>query len=316
MYSGLGIGKIQGVALRSFFVCLGVALMLALPGASLAQARKPVVAIYKMEDLTRSGQEQTLSTMIETAISATSKFRVMERSRLGTLVGEQGRAKAGLITTDTPGRVGGFEGADFLIYGTITTLSSVAKSDLGSSLAAGLFAQPGTSTPSCNVTVATLSIDIKITDAKTGEVRYVSRIDETQKSAARCGGAGQIDSSALLRAAADNIAGKLVTAIYPIQVAAVQSDGTVVLNYGEGTVAVGAVLAAYSKGEAIKDPATGEVLSYNEEKLGFLRVTEVTGRVSRAMPASAFAVPLAVGSIVRPATQADVNALSKPSRRR
>jgi hypothetical protein len=75
-------------------------------------------------------------------------------------------------------------------------------------------------------------------------------------------------------------------------------------------------LAVYSKGEAIKDPATGEVLSYNEEKLGFLRVTEVNGRVSRAMPASAFATPLAVGSIVRPATQADVNALNKPSKRR
>ena len=275
-----------------------------------------MVAIYQMEDLTNSGQAQTLSTMIETAISATSKFRVMERSRMGTLVGEQGRAKAGLITSDTPGRVGGFEGADFLIYGTITTLSFVAKSDLGTSLAAGLFAQQGTTVPSCNVTVATLGIDVKITDARTGEVRYVSRIDQTQKSAARCGGAGEIDSSALLRAAADNIAGKLVTAIYPIQVAAVQGDGTVVLNYGEGTVTVGSVLAVYSKGEAIKDPATGEVLSYNEEKLGFLRVTEVNGRVSRAMPASAFATPLAVGSIVRPATQADVNALNKPSKRR
>ena len=42
-----------------------------------------------MDDVARSGQADQFSRMLETAITATSKFRVIERERLGELVGEQ-----------------------------------------------------------------------------------------------------------------------------------------------------------------------------------------------------------------------------------
>lgn len=295
------------------FTVLIAALAAMLPAAAPAQQRKPSVAVVKIDDLSGSDQSDRLSTMIETAVASTGKFRLIERQQMGKLMGEQVRARGGVVTTNTPGRVGGFEGVDYLIYGTITGLSARNSADMGSTMLAGLLGNKGTT---CSNMVATLAIDIKITDSDTGEIKYVTRIAESQKSATACGNKASVDTALLMRSAADKVASGLVTAIYPIQVAAVHGDGTLVLNYGEGAVQPGAVMAVFARGESIRDPSSGEVIGSTETKLGLVRVTEVTGRVSKAVPAAPFATAPAVGSIVRPATVEDMRAVAKPAKRR
>lgn len=280
-----------------------------------AQQGKPIVAIYQMDDVARSGQADAFSRMLETTIQATNKFRVIERERLGKLVGEQARAKSGLITTNRPGRMGGFEGADFLIYGSITTVSVSRKNDVGAQFLNNMFNANPQGNATCRNAVVTIGIDIKITDADTGEVRYVRRIDETRKSEAACGQEAQIDTTLLLRSAADKIAAGLITAIYPMQVAAAQADGTIVLNYGEGSVTPGATMGVFTKGESIRDPATGEVIGNDETLLGLIQVTDVQARFSKATPITPFPAAPAVGSIVRLATDSDLARFKKGKRR-
>lgn len=283
------------------------------PGIVFAQSAKPTVAVARIDDLTHSGQADKLSAMIASAVAATGKFRLIERQQLGQLVGEQARAKGGMVTTNTPGRVGGFEGIDYLIYGTITSISAKKTSDIGSNMLAGLMGNKGAN---CTNTSATLALDIKITDTDSGEIKYVTHIDETQKAAASCDGDSNIDSGLLIRSAADKVASGLVTSIYPIQVAAVQADGQFVLNYGEGAVQPGSVMAVYAKGEAIRDPSTGEVIGSNESKLGLIRVTEILGRMSKAVPATTFSGSVPVGSVVRPASVTEVKALAVANKKR
>lgn len=279
-----------------------------------AQQGKPVVAIYQMDDLANTGKADMFSRMIETTISSTGKFRVIERERLGKLEGEQTRARAGQVTTNRPGRVGGFEGADYLIYGSITSVSVGRKANIGMSLLGGLVGPSSKAGPQCSNAVVTLSIDIKITDADTGEVKYVTRIDETQKSAAVCDGTPQIDHALLFRSAADKISTALVTTIFPIQIAAVQGDGTIILNYGEGAVTSGRVMGVFTKGEVIIDPATQERIGDNEELIGLIQITDVTPRFSKAVPTAGFDTPPTVGAIVRPATQTDINRFKRRKR--
>ena len=138
----------------------------------------------------------------------------------------------------------------------------------------------------------------------------------SRKSAAACNTGAQIDTAALLRGAAEKVATGLVTSIYPIQIAAVQGDGTIVLNYGDGTVLPGQVLGVYAKGAAIIDPATGEAIGSDEQKLGFIRITEVNGRISRAVTHTPFAYAPAIGSIVRPASPADIKAMANPKKKK
>jgi curli biogenesis system outer membrane secretion channel CsgG len=269
-----------------------------------------------MDDLAQTGQAQTFSTMIETSVASTGRFRVIERERISRLLAEQGRARSGVVTSRNRGRVGGFEGIDYLIYGSITSVGVNARTDIGSSIVGGLLSglQGRNGNVHCANQAATLAIDIRITDADSGEIRNVSRISETQRVAMVCNGQSQIDVPLLMRAASERIAGALVTAIYPIQIASVQVDGTFILNYGDGTIQTGAVMVVYTRGQPIRDPATGQVIGNDETKLGLIQVNDVTGRMSRAVAVSTFVSPPAVGSIVRPASQADIQAVSRANR--
>lgn len=278
-----------------------------------AQAGKPIVAIYQMDDLAKSGQAETFSAMIETAISQTQKFRVMERSRMAKLLSEQGKARSGLVTSNSPRRTGGFEGVDYLIYGSITSITVQKKQDIAASLLGGVLSGKGNS--SCAATLAVLGADIKITDSDTGEVRYVTRIDQEAKSGASCDGSTNVDVSALLRGAADSIATGLVTAVYPVQVAAIQPDGTMILNYGSSSLFQGQVLKLFQKGEPILDPATGAVLASNDFELGMIVVTDVTPQISRARAVTPFAAAPTIGAIARPVSDAEAKAALKPARK-
>ena len=103
--------------------------------AAPSQVHKPIVSVDNIEDLAHTGQAGVLRQMIETAVVNTGKFRVMERGTQGTgvLIGEQQRAKAGLVTSNTPGKIGGFEGVDYNVYGTITTAGASTSRDVGRS---------------------------------------------------------------------------------------------------------------------------------------------------------------------------------------
>ena len=278
-----------------------VLLALAAPAPALAQKGMPIVTVRQMDDLAGTGQAAAFSTMIQTAVAGTGKFRTIESS-FAHLRDQQELGNSGMVTTRTPGKKGGFEGADFLIYGTITSGSAGRQADMGADMGralAGRMLGVSLGGGGCAKAVATLGVDIKIVDGATGEIRYANQINRTSTSATSCSGNPQTDVTNLLRAAANQIATGLVTTIYPIKVAAVQADGTLMLNYGEGAVLTGSLLNVYGPGQKIIDPDTGKVLSEEGAQIGTVRVTEVTPRFSKAAAVGAFSQPAAIGYIVR-----------------
>jgi curli biogenesis system outer membrane secretion channel CsgG len=274
-------------------------------GTTWAQGQ-PTVAIVKIDDNAGSGQSNTLTQMMLTALASTQKFRVMEREQLDVLMQEQQRAGAGLVKSRNGGEMGGFEGADYLIYGTITTLSATKKSNFGATLGMSLLAGEGAQPTNCYSGEVTLSLDIRITEAATGQIRYVQRIDETKKAGTICGeGVPQTNATELFRSAADQVASGLVTTVYPIKVAAVQGDDSMTLNYGMGTLQVGDFVTVFRPGEVVIDPDTGKPLGSSEEFLGIAQVTDVQTSFSKARPKAGFDFPAAARDIVRASTQDD-----------
>jgi len=298
----------------AFATIVGVSLGFTSPATAQDDAR-PVVGIAQMEDLSGGGNAENFVAMIETAIIGSGKFRIIERARLSTLLEEQGLALSGTTTTNAPGQVGGFEGVDYLVYGTISSISPPIASDLGGSLLRGMLGGRRTASD-CYKTRVRMEADIRITDTETGEVRYATRISEEQDSATVCGGGSQIDSSALLRSSADQIATGLVTAIFPIQVAAIQGDGTIILNFGEGAVQPGDFLMIYGEATEIPDPSGTGTIRIDGEQQGAIQVTDTQTGFSRAVQVSQFSVPLAVGAIARPVDEDVVKDLQKAQRRR
>jgi curli biogenesis system outer membrane secretion channel CsgG len=293
------------VVLRLKFLVSIISGFLAFSGTALAQGQ-PTVAIVKVDDNAGSGQSNTLTQMMLTALASTQKFRVMEREQLDVLMQEQQRAKAGQVKSRNGGNVGGFEGADYLVYGTITTLSASKKSNFGASLGMAMLAGENAQPTNCYSGEVTLSLDIRITEAATGQIKYVQRIDETRKAGTICGeGVPQTNATELFRSAADRVASGLVTTVYPIKVAAVQGDGSMTLNYGTGTLKVGDFVTVFSPGEAVTDPDTGKSLGSSEEFVGIAQVTDVQTSFSKARPVAGFDFPTAARDIVRASTQDD-----------
>lgn len=325
----------MAIALKvAFFYCLGRAFesgghmgklirtltlisVLLISNVASAQSHQPIVAVAKIDDLANSGQSAALTAMILSAVAGTSKFRVMERQQLGNLVSEQGLARNGMVTSRNGGKVGGFAGVDYLIYGSITTFSASKKADMGSTFLGNLLSgKNSTTNVTCYKGTVTLSLDIKITDGESGQIRYVKRLDEVQNAGTICGGGvPEANASALLRSAADKVATGLVTAVYPIKVADVQDDGTITLNYGEGAVKVGDFLAVFTQGKVVMDPDTGQPMGNSEIRLGLIQITDVQTRMSKAKPVAGFATPAQVRAIVRPATQDDIAAF-KPGKKK
>jgi hypothetical protein len=161
-----------------------------------------------------------------------------------------------------------------------------------------------------------MEADIRITDTNTGEVRYATRISQEQQSATVCGGGTQIDSAGLLRASADSIATGLVTTIFPIQVAAIQGDGTVILNYGSGALAIGDFLMIYGETTEVPDPSGTGTIKIDGERIGAIQVTDVQTTFSRAVQVTPFNVPLSVGTVARPVEAAVVKSMQKPPKKK
>jgi len=296
-------------------VTLAVAGLFSIAAHDAAQAQsagQPIVAVAQIDDNAGSGQSKTLTQMMLTAIAATQKFRVMERGQLDVLVQEQQRAKSGLVTSRNGGKVGGFQGADYLIYGTITTLSATKKSDFGATFGMALLSGDKQQQTNCYGGEVTLSLDIRITDGETGQIKYVKRLDEKKKAGTICGeGVPQVNATELFRSAADKVATGLVTTVYPMKVANAQSDGTLMLNYGEGSVKLNDLVAIFRTGEAVIDPDTGKQLGSSEQRIGVVQITDVQSSFSKARPAAGFETPAQARDIARMATDDDLSAYPK-----
>ena len=284
---------------------------------ALAQGpRLPGVAIVEIDDIAQSGKAAALTAMIQSSIAATNKFRVIEREQLAKLERKQTLEKRGTITSRDNGRIGGFEGADYLIYGSITTLSASKKSDMGATLIRGIFSSQGSQSQSCYTGKITLGLDIKISDKQTGQIRYVKRIDESQSSSICGDEIPQADSTVLMRSAADKVASGLITSVFPIKVADVGSDGVITLNYGEGSLRSGDYLTIFEPGKALVDPDTGAPMGTSERRIGIVEVIDVQSRFSRAKAVAGFTMdPPQVRFVARTMTKDDQEAF-KPGKKK
>ena len=233
-------------------------------------ANKPVVGIGEITSNV-GGNPQSFQTMLETAISQTNKFELMERSRMDDLLGEQALSAGGL--TQGSGEIGGLGGIDYLVYGSITKLGT--KSD---AVALGGIAAGGQK--------AEMSVDIRIVDTSTGSIR----ISKTVQKQASSGGGFAMEGFAVggeeadplgevQRLTANAVAALLAMEIFPIKVINV-SKGQAYVNYGPPSVEKGMFLQIIELGEGFMDPDTGEMLGQDETYIGAIKITDVKSKFS------------------------------------
>ncbi len=274
---------------------------------------KVIIGVGEITDNVGSANPENFQTMLETLLVQTNKFDVIERARLDEILNERGLSMVGIA--DGQQDIGGIQGVDYLIYGAFTKLG---RSQKQSNLAIiGI---------NKNDKDYEAAVDLRIVDVANGKMVLADTVEVASESGssftiAGLQGYGAIGTSGsegdplsdVQRLAAIELAGVITTAISPIKVAAVQSDGTVILNYGDSVLADEEFLKIYRLGEGFVDPDTGELLGAEEIEVGALQVVDPLDKYSKTKVVLGDSPQ--VGDIARKLNEDDAKAVEKAAKK-
>lgn len=257
------------------------------PAAAQAQ-QKPLIGIVR---ITYNNQQlDNLRMMIESALIATNRFRVISVS--------QAELDSRLDLQNNPNRsargVGPAAGVDFFVQGMVTNYGTSNKS---------LFPL------SCVQSIATLSLDLRVIDMKTMEYMAGPHMDKKANGPVVCGETATSqapDAASMFRPIADEIASNVVFLINPISVVAMMPNGNIILNYGDGVLKVGEQMEI--KQVDYIQTSTGR--ERVETPVGQIEVTSLSPRTSiaklvRGCAAAVGHVAVRTAAKVRPMSERD-----------
>lgn len=239
-----------------------------------------------------SGAGQGISNLLTNELVKDGTYILIERSQIQKVLAEQNFGKSGRIEPSTAAQIGRVLGVDAVLIGSITQFNVTGSSTGGS--VGKLFGLGGKKKKQ----QATVQLATRLVSTSTGEILSTAEgIGKADKSTggARIFGIGadsDADHSEQLLGEASTVAVKsLVTelvaaspklntlpAIAPVEemVVADVSAGEVTFNKG-GTHGFrpGMIVSVERVIKDIKDPATGQVIRRQTQKLGQIQLTEV-----------------------------------------
>jgi curli biogenesis system outer membrane secretion channel CsgG len=222
----------------------------------------------------KNSKAVNFQTMLETQLTQTNRFKIIERNRIGEVLSEQA-LQGEFSGNGTVMKVGA---VDYIVYGSITKFGSKEK-------------RVATSGISVVKIISEFGVDLKVVDVLTGEVRKAETVELSMEvgSGTRTQGFGTSDVKAdplsdIQRAAAKLAAATIAESIFPIKVAAWDDEGQNCcgyLNYGDAILSVGDQLRIMKQGKAFVDPDTGISLGAREREIAKIKVIEVTDQFSK-----------------------------------
>jgi curli biogenesis system outer membrane secretion channel CsgG len=145
-------------------------------------AEKPSIGIADFKNDTSAGwwyggAGHDLAGMLSNELSATEKFRMVERDKLGPVLAEQDLASSGRVSKGSAAKIGKLTGAKYLVMGTVSAYEEKTQGG-GGGISFGGISVGGKKDD------AYIAVDIRVVDTTTGEITYTRTIE------ARSGGYG------------------------------------------------------------------------------------------------------------------------------
>ncbi len=138
-------------------------------------AGKPAIGVAEFKNESgagwwRGGVGWELSGMLSNELSSSGDFRVLERSKLNNVLEEQNLAASGRVRSGTGAKMGQVTGADYLVFGTVTSYEENTASTGGGLSFRGISLGGKKSE-------AYIAVDVRVVNASTGEVDYSRTIE-------------------------------------------------------------------------------------------------------------------------------------------
>jgi curli biogenesis system outer membrane secretion channel CsgG len=271
---------------------------------------KPTIAVMKFENRASFPLGWNLGggmqEILVDRLMATSRYHVIERQELGSVLGEIQFQQSGATRPQGKAATGRIKNCQYLIKGVITDFGHVSSKSGGAA-----FGDLGAIFGSSNQAV--MGVILYVVDVESGEVIASESISEsvgagdvsvdTAYKGVAFGGSsfyrtplGKATAKVVERAVR-RITAAIAAQPWEPRVALVQEDGSVVINGGrDRNVKIGAEFDVLEEGPPILDPATGDVIGYSQGKeVGRLIVTEVRERFAVATIAEGRAADFRIG---------------------
>ena len=293
------------------FVVLGVLFSLGLIGgeggfSSAARAAgtqgahlKKIVAVSRFENRSSYAQggqwflTDGLADQLTDALMQSGAFIVMERQTLGDVMGEQDLAASGRVKKAQSARTGKITAAQILVKGAVTEFDMSAGKG-GSGIRIGGF-KLGSRKQTAHV-----GLIIRLIDSTTIEVLASQRVEGLAKAGGSAVGLnfrgvgfetddfkrtplGKATQIAIDKAV-EFIAKEARKVPFQARVIKV-TPNTVIISAGErNSITPGTTFTVMSVGEELSDPFTGELLGYEQNAIGQVKVSKVAEKYSFAKP--------------------------------
>lgn len=251
-----------------------------------------------------------IESIVIDSLSQTDRFRLVERTELGSVLGEQDLAASGRVAQPSGAKTGNILGAEYLVQVVITdyeTNTSGTDGGVGGLLKSKVPLLGGVK---AGKSTGRVGLNIRLIDAETSEITFTKQIESVlNETNFGVGGVG-FGSDAILGGFFSSYSktpiGQAVIAginqgVFELikQVGARPAEGSVVkadaaqiyTNLGEDAVGVGERLQVLQKGEELIDPETGISLGGSTTSIGEIEVTQVQEKFSIARPVSLSVTP-------------------------
>ena len=144
-----------------------------------AKDDRPVVAVLDFKNETQAewfqnGVGRELRDMLSNELLATGVFKVVERNKLNDVLNEQDLGASGRVSKRTAAKMGKVTGAQYLVTGSVASFELAGRKGGG-------FSFKGISVGGKSKK-ASISIDIRVINATTGEIEYARTVQATAKS--------------------------------------------------------------------------------------------------------------------------------------
>jgi curli biogenesis system outer membrane secretion channel CsgG len=146
----------------------------ALSGPACA-ADKPLLAVAEFKNQTgaawwRSGVGWELSDMLTNELASTEKFKMVERNKLQSILGEQDLAASGRIRQGTGAKIGQVTGAQYLVTGTVSSYQEKTEG-MGGGISFGGVLVGGKRQE------AYMAVDLRVINTTTGDVHFIRNVE-------------------------------------------------------------------------------------------------------------------------------------------
>lgn len=246
-----------------------------------------------------------IEAMVIDSLAQTGRFRLVERTELASVLGEQDLVASGRIAKPSGAETGNVLGAEFLVQLVITdyeTKTSGTDKGVGGLVFSKIPLFGGVKAGS---STGRVGLNIRLIDAETSEITFTKQIEAVIKEsnlafggvAWGSGGAlGGFMSSYSKTPVGQAVIAGINQAVFELikQVGAKPPEGSIVkadalqiyTNLGQDSVAVGDRLQVLRKGEELIDPETGISLGGSSTVIGEIEVNQVQEKFSIASPVS------------------------------